>query len=163
MADRAGITIVVGPEWDSVTAQLRETDPEMPGKMRDALQKVSGPIVNDARRAALALPARGRKHTGLRGRVAAGVEAHAQVSTGAAVRITTSMADPQEAELPRGLDNGLRGWRHPVFGNANNWVNQRGGSWFRSTIAGDGDQVERALTGVLEQMANAIAAAGIGP
>ncbi|MFG3137705.1 hypothetical protein ACGFZA_16020 [Streptomyces sp. NPDC048211] len=142
---------------------MRETDPAMPGNLRDALRKAADPIANDTRRAALALPARGRKHTGLRGRVAAGVSVQPSTTTDIGVRFTTSMADPQEAELPRGLDNGVRGWRHPVFGNSNNWVQQRGGSWFRSTIADDGPQVERALTDVLEQAAASIAAAGIGP
>jgi hypothetical protein len=66
------------------------------------------------------------------------------------------MADPTEAALPRGMDNGTRGWRHPVFGNRDNWVHQRGGSWFREPIASNHDQVERKLTDVLEDAARAI-------
>ncbi|WP_406527386.1 hypothetical protein [Streptomyces sp. I8-5] len=163
MADRAGVSIVAGPEWDLVAAQLREADPAMPGNLRDALRKAADPIAEDTRRAALALPARGRKHSGLRGRVAAGVRVQPSTAQDIGIRFTTSMADPQEAELPRGLDNGIRGWRHPVFGNSDNWVHQRGGSWFRSTIADDRAQVQDALSGVLDEAAAAIAAAGASP
>lgn len=125
----------------------------MDGELGNALQNAVGPIIADVQRAAMSLPARGTKHTGLRGRLAAGVRAQ---TNGQHVRITSSMADPSEAALPRGMDNGTRGWRHPVFGNRNVWVQQRGGSWFRGPIAGNHDQVERRLNDVLEEAARRI-------
>jgi hypothetical protein len=116
-----------------------------------------GPIVADVRRAAMALPARGSKHTGLRGRLAAGVLAQAN---GQHVRVVATAIDPTESALPRGMDNGAKGWRHPVYGNRDVWVQQRGGSWFREPIASHGSDIERKLTNVLEEMANNIANAG---
>jgi hypothetical protein len=76
------------------------------------------------------------------------------------VRIVATAIRPNEAGLPRGFDNGPRGFRHPVYGNRNVWVQQRGGSWFREPIAEHRDEVEKDLTDVLEAMAKRIAAAG---
>lgn len=116
-----------------------------------------GPIIANVRREAMALPARGPKHTGLRGRLAAGVLAQAN---GQHVRVVATAINPDESALPRGMDNGMKGWRHPVYGNRDVWVQQRGGSWFREPIASEGGTVERKLTNVLEQMADNIANAG---
>lgn len=75
------------------------------------------------------------------------------------MRFITKMDDPQEAELPRGEDSGERGWRHPVFGH-DVWVHQRGGSWFRETIADQRPDIERRLQDVLDQAAQQIQDAG---
>jgi len=58
------------------------------------------------------------------------------------------------------MDNGPAGFRHPVYGNRDVWVQQRGGSWFKEPIAEEGDFIERKLTDVLEDMAENIASAG---
>lgn len=158
-----GFFIVAGPEFHRVAAQLREIDPAMPGKFRAAMRKAATPILRDVRVAALSLPARGVKHTGLRARLAKGVGVQVGVGNSARMRITTRMDDPTEAALPRGEDNGIRGWRHPVFGNTDNWVHQPGGSWFRETIADDRDLIEQRLQDVLDEAANTVAHAGIGP
>lgn len=52
------------------------------------------------------------------------------------VRFVTSSSQLPESQrtLPRHLDS-PKGWRHPVFGNRANWVSQRGGPWFASTIS----------------------------
>lgn len=124
-----------------------------------ALQREMAPLLAIVKARAMALPVRGTKHTGLRGRLAAGVVVRAR---GQHVRVVAMAVDPTEAALPRGMDNGLRGWRHPVYGNRDVWVQQRGGSWFREPIANHQDAFERKLDGVIEQMANSIARAGAG-
>jgi hypothetical protein len=136
---------------------LQREEREAGRHLGNALKEQIAPIVADVQSEALRLPARGKKHTGIRGRLAAGVKAEAN---GQHVRIVATMANPQEAGLPRGFDNGPRGFRHPVYGNRNVWVQQRGGSWFREPIAHHHDEVERDLTNVLEEMAHRIAAAG---
>lgn len=160
MADRRGFTIVAGPEWDAVIAALAVADETAKQQLRDGLVDAAKPVEVSVKSAALALPTHGAKHTGLRAEVAAGVGIQTSLGEGARVRFTTSMADPQKAELPRGLDNGMAGWRHPVFGNMDNWVHQRGGSWFKQTIANNADKFEKSQTDVLEKMAASIAAAG---
>lgn len=150
------IEVEMGPEWRTVRAALNREESSASRKLHHAIEEATGPIIAKVQRAALALPARGRKHTGLRARLAAGVRPE---DTPSGVRIVAS-AEPGERALPRGMDNGPRGWRHPVYGNRDVWVQQRGGSWFREPISESGDEVERQLTDVLEQMADNIANAG---
>lgn len=147
----------MGPEWRTVRAALNREESAATRKLRRGLEDAAGPIIAKVQREAMALPARGVKHTGLRGRLAAGVRLQVSPS---AVRIVATAVDPTERALPRGMDNGPKGWRHPVYGNRDVWVQQRGGSWFREPIADEGGSVERKLTNVLEQMADNIANAG---
>lgn len=150
------VDVDMGPEWRTVRAALEREEKSASRKLTNALEEAAGPIIAKVQGEALALPARGKKHTGLRARVAAGV----RVQPGRqGVRIVAT-APLGERGLPRGLDNGPRGWRHPVYGNRDVWVQQRGGSWFREPIAEEHDSVERRLTDVLEQMADNIANAG---
>lgn len=73
------------------------------------------------------------RSTGLRRRIARGVGVHRLPDGG--YRITTSMTDQDEAIIPRGFDSPAKGFRHPVFGNKNNWVRQMPATgWFRDTV-----------------------------
>jgi hypothetical protein len=153
-----GIIIITGPEFRLVADALREIDDTFPGKLRAAMRRSATPIIQDVRMAALALPARRAKHTGLRARLAAGVGVQVGVGGNARMRFITKMPPGQE-ELPRGEDSGLRGWRHPVYGH-DVWVHQRGGSWFRETIADQRPDIERRLQDVLDQAAEQIQRAG---
>jgi hypothetical protein len=136
---------------------LEREEKAAPGNLGNALEDAMGPIIAKVRREALALPSHGPKHTGLRNRLAAGVRAQTQRQS---VRIVATAAEPDERGLPRGMDNGPRGFRHPVYGNRDVWVQQRGGSWFREPIAEEGPAIERQLTEVLEDMAERIANSG---
>lgn len=159
MADR-NMYIVQGTEFRRVIEALREANDSMLPRIRSALREAVKPVVADVRMAATALPARGIKHTGLRARVAKGVGVKASVGRNPGLKITTSMVDPGEAMLPRGLDSGDKGWRHPVFGNTDNWVQQRGGSWFRETIGDDQDIILRHIVDVIVSARDRIDAAG---
>lgn len=152
------VWVEMGPEWRTVRAALEREGSSASRKLTDAIEDAAGPIIAKVQQAALSLPAHGAKHTGLRGRLAAGVRA--QPTAGKSVRIVATAVDPTETGLPRGMDNGPRGFRHPVYGNRDVWVQQRGGSWFKEPIAEEGDMIERRLTNVLEQMADNIANAG---
>lgn len=154
-----GIHVVFGPEFHAVAEALREIDSTYPAHLRAAMRKTATPVLRDVRMAALSLPARKGKHTGLRGRLAKGVGLQVGVGGNARMRITTSMREPDEAALPRGEDSGARGWRHPVYGH-DNWVHQRGGSWFRETIADDRDLIESKLAEVLDDARDTVARAG---
>jgi hypothetical protein len=157
--DGVNVWVEAGPEFTRVANALRDMDTKAPSRFRAALKKAATPIVQDVRAAALALPARKGKHTGLRTRLAKGVGVQAGVGKSARMRIVTKMPAGEEA-LPRGEDSGAQGWRHPVFGNTDNWVNQAGGSWFRETIADDQDFLEERVNQVLQDARDQIAAAG---
>lgn len=155
-----GVFIAFGPEFRAVADALREIDSTFPQKLRQEMRKTATPIIRDVRMAALSLPARKAKHTGLRERLAASVSVQIGVAGNARMRFVTKMDDPEEAELPRGEDSGERGWRHPVYGHQDRWVHQRGGSWFRETIADDRDLIERKLSEVLSNAQEIVSRAG---
>lgn len=133
--------------WDSVVAKLRLADATAEEKFQAALNEAAAPIMGEVQAAALGLPTHGAKHTGLRGRLAGGVGVHA-ISNG--VEITASDF------LSRVTDNGPAGWRHPVYGNMNNWVHQDGGSWFKEVIQNDGGIIEDRLQEALQQLADSM-------
>ena len=150
------VWVDMGPEWKAVERALVRSELDTPKELGNALNQATKPIIAKVRRAAFAIPAYGAKHTGLRGRLAAGVKANV-IGQNATI---VAEAAPGEEGLPRGFDNGPKGFRHPVYGNREVWVQQRGFSWFREPIAEEGDAVERQLTNVLEEMAQNIAVAG---
>lgn len=155
------VWVVSGPEFVRVANQLREINARLPTEFRKRMRNVARPAVADvkARVRALQLPGGPAGSTGIRRRVARGVTIKASVTGNASLRVATSMADPSEAVIPRGMDT-PRGWRHPVFGNTNNWVQQPGSSWFREPLSGYQDEFERGLTQALEWAAETVADAG---
>ena len=53
---------------------------------------------------------------------------------GVRIRVDTGKLGHQARSLPRRIDTGT--WRHPVYGNRNAWVEQKGQSgWFSDTAA----------------------------
>lgn len=162
MAGRATYSVRLGDEWRRVSLALREVDHDLPSRLRKAMRDAAKPAAEDAKRRVRSIPVHGRKHSGLRSRVARGVAVQAGAGRGLGVRIVTGMRNPQERMLPLYLDD-PRGWRHPVFGNRDEWVTQHtGGSWFRAAIAEHRPEMARELTRVLEDAAETVAAASRG-
>lgn len=160
---RAMFRIDPGDEFRRVALALREIDRSMPGDLRDELRDAVEPVVEKVKRNALGIAVHGRKHTGLRARVAKGVEAHVFVGRRPGVEISVTMRDPEERNLPAYMDNPAAGWRHPVFGNRHKWVSQHtGDDWFREEIASSDDEIEWRLQHVMDRAAETIAAAGRG-
>src|SRR5687767_14406366 len=125
--------------------QMREEDRRFPSQLRSRLIATVRPYVAEQKRNARNIPVYGRKHTGLRRRVAAGVYSQVRTTRAPGVSIRTRMQDASEAVIPRGMDR-AQGWRHPVYGNDDVWVNQRtGGSWFREPLARKQPEIQEAL------------------
>jgi len=161
---RSAFWIQAGPEFKRVAVTLRSVDRALPGELRKRLKDGVQPLVREAKAKVLGLPVQGHAgSTGLRRRVARGVGVKAGVSRSGSFRVTTSMANPDEVAIPRGLDS-PRGWRHPVFGNRDNWVTQRAlePGWFTETMVSGRDDIEQSLTDALEWARDTIASAG-GP
>lgn len=57
--------------------------------------------------------------------------------------------------------NRASGWRHPVFGDRETWVDQTGKiDWFDRSFTGSGPQARQAVHDAMENMARRIAARG---
>ena len=169
-ADDLAIEVAVGREIHAVAAQLRAVDKTLPTKFRAAMRKTAATAIKRVKTAARTLPAAGRrggtaahphKPRQLRRAVARGVRAQAATGgrRGAGLRIVTSMPLPAQAMLPRGLDT-PGGWRHPVFGDREDWVDQPGHSWFREPIAKEHPATKKAVLDLLAQARDQIASAG---
>lgn len=122
-------------------------------ELSQALKQSTTPALTDAKAAALALPAHGRHHTGLRVRIARGVTAQAKLSgrtAGVKVRVSRRIMGSQAA-VPMLMNHG--NWRHPVFGETKVWVTQRGSrNWFDSAVDRHRREVRRAVKGVLDDL-----------
>lgn len=153
--------VEAGREFQEVAARLRAIDARLPTQLRKEMRDAVKPYVQRVKAEVRALPTPANAgRTGLRRRVARGVGVRASVTRRSGLRVVTRMANPDEAVIPRGLDSGVKGWRHPVFGNRNNWVRQPGFSWFREPLADSRPSIERALTEVLEDARDFVARAG---
>jgi hypothetical protein len=146
------LVVIVGPEWEKAALDLEKADAELPGKLRAGLREVAETKAEEARNKVRAFPTHGSKHTGLRERVAAGVEVS---DTADGVQVDTNMDKADERNIPLGLDR-PEGWSHPLFGNRNHWYRNEGGSWFRETFeAGENDFSDR-LDRTLDETANEV-------
>lgn len=162
MAGRVGITIVSGPEFRRVADRLREIDATLPGKLRRDMKDSVKPLVRRAQEKVRNMPVAGGPagHTGLRRRIARGVRVRAGVGRNPHLRILTVMAKSNEAVIPRGLDDPIRGWHHPVFGHGPDVFEHGSGRWFVETFAHGDDEIRDGLHRVLEGAAHTIASAG---
>lgn len=73
---------------------------------------------------------------GLRAQVARGIKSKVSYSgrkLGARITVDTVQFPPSQRNLPKHLDS-PRGWRHPVWGNRQNWVGQKGEPYFSVPI-----------------------------
>lgn len=155
----AGLEIGVdgAASLDAVIRAMGEERDSLPKEFDRVINEVADALVKAAQAKVLAEPTHGTKHTGLRAEIAAGTK---KVGVPDGVRIITSMPKNDEAVIPRGMDNGFKGWRHPVFGNMHNWVHQRAAfSWFLDTMQDGKQPAEDGLTKCLQDAADRIARA----
>lgn len=145
-------------DFSAATKALTKINRDLPRDFKNSVTTTAKELRDLARIRALQEPAAGKSgSTGLRADVAKGVGI-VQIKDG--VRVVTSMPNRNEAIIPRGMD-GIKGWRHPVFGNKNNWVRQTSGteSWFLDTMR-DGhtplrERLERNLQDAADTVDNA--------
>ncbi|WP_157251036.1 hypothetical protein [Nonomuraea typhae] len=141
-----------GREWKEVNRRLRLAGEKgLQKELRKAVREAARPGRDAAKIAARTIPAKGPRSRGLRRRIARGVGIQADARR---VRIVTRMPAGMEM-LPRGFDT-PKGWRHPVYGNRERWVQQPGHPWFRSTIAKTAPQAREEMRAAMERVAEQI-------
>lgn len=163
MAERVRMRIEAGPEFARVATALRAIDRNLPTKLRRDIRNQVKPLVQQAKAKVRAMPVAGNSgSSGLRRRVARGVSVRVGVGRSSYVRVTTRMNQPNEAIIPRGLDDPLRGWKHPTFGHAPEVRQHAAGHWFVDTFASGQDDIRDGIHRVLEDAAEFVARNG-GP
>jgi hypothetical protein len=125
-------------DFDKAATDLQYVEREFPGWVHRDMSESMDSIKKNAARRIMEEKTHGRKHTGLRASIAAGLKVSTfEDETGSGFSLRTTVRQPDEGPIPRGFDAGLsaRGWRHPVFGNKKKWVQQRGNiSWFSDSV-----------------------------
>jgi hypothetical protein len=154
------ITVVHGPEFARIRAQLREEDKFMDKRLERVQRRVVDALVREARAKVLALQLSGgpSRHTGLRRRVARGLRA---MHRGGASTVSTHMGQQDEKNLPFAMDR-AQGWRHPFFGDRSQWYQQRPlkPGWFTNTFADADERLIRNMFDELQESVDRIADAG---
>lgn len=125
---------------------------ELTTQIRDA----GRPVLEDVKRAALAIPAKtsrtsSRKRRGLRRQLAAATQLSIR-KDGVRFWVSSARMDPDKISLPRNMDK-PKGWRHPVFGDRQTWVHQTGHPWFKSTIEHHAEDFRQACVDAIDRIA----------
>ena len=127
-------------------------------ELRRELAKAARPFVPRVRAAILNIATHGDKHTGLRLRIAASVEAYSYIYYEVAavgVRVSTQRMPNGQKSLPLMME-GAKIWRHPVFGDTENWVTQEPHPYFEEGMAGYGPAALNAVNRAVNHIARVI-------
>ena len=124
--------------------------------LRKALREAAGPMVAGIRAQIDLIPSSG-KSTGVRAALKAKTRASISTSArSAGVRIVTSprRLPPGKRVLAKSLNKAA--FRHPVFGNREEWVNQSGRPYFGATINAHTEETRRRVQAVMEDMSETL-------
>lgn len=92
----------------------------------------------------------GRRKAGLRDSIARATKLQV-TAKGVKFVVRSALLPEDQRSLPRHLDS-AKGWRHPVFGNRDNWVSQKGQPYFAATIKKKAPAFRRAILEAMEQI-----------
>lgn len=92
-----------------------------------------------------------RRSAGLRESIASATRLQI-TAKGVRISVNSARLPPDQRNLPRHLDS-AKGWRHPVFGNTNHWVSQKGGPYFGSTIRRRAPKFRQAVIKAMDETA----------
>lgn len=151
-------------------------------ELNKQIRKATGPIVSDLRSAVKAIPIKGSRGRGSRSRANYDLERMSKLneknalkaanraglretiarairsdlklsgnSPGVKISVKTAMLPPDQRSLPRLLDS-PNGWRHPIFGNRNNWADQKGQPWWMVTIRPHAENAREAILNSARQI-----------
>lgn len=173
----AKLSVTGQAELKALGARLKEAgDKGLTRELRKGLRAAAGPAVRDTQHAVRTLPVRGARgggtfsraahHRGkqrpkggfgLRATIAQATKAETKISGSARVVIRTFARFLPESQrrLPRYLDR-QKGWRHPVFGDRENWVAQYGKPWFAATLKKHGPKVRGECLDAMRRVAEQI-------
>jgi hypothetical protein len=146
-------------ELSQVIVALRQAGnpEEITKKLRRELAATQRPFAPRVRAAILNTPAYGRKHTGLRARIARCVQTWVTIEgtlVSAGVEVNASRMPSGEKSLPLML-NGNKVWRHPFFGDYARWYGQASHPYFARAVEQYGPAGRNAVQRAADQIAAA--------
>jgi hypothetical protein len=94
--------------------------------------------------------AAGKKGLGLRESIARATKLKV-TARGVKFYVDSSKMPESQRNLPRLLDS-EKGWRHPLFGNREDWVDQKGQPYFGATIKKKAPEFRRAIENAMNEV-----------
>jgi len=138
-------------DFAKVVKEIAQVDPNFKKVVRKRLKTAAEPVVQEVKRAALAIPAQGGEATAGRKKKGQSLGFRASLANAAIsdvnptkkgailkIRISTTKflsASGRPRTLPYYMEGRRkRAWRHPVFGNRENWVSQQSHPFLGVTV-----------------------------
>lgn len=117
------------------------------------LRNGAKPAVTRVRSHALVLPSHGKKHTGLRVKMASATGTQVRTA-GAQAGVTVRLSRAKMgAQAGVALSTNKTNWRHPVYGDTKVWVTQRSSpGWFDRDVRVSAPGVRKNIEGVLNKI-----------
>lgn len=142
-----------GNDLRRISRELRRMDsPEIKKRFRKELRAAARPLVPKVRAAIRATPSsRSYSADGLRGLMVKATRLEIKTASreaGVAIRVDGRKMPAHMKSLPAMVE-GTKRWRHPVFGNRENWVDQRKEPYFYRTLRVAGPVSRQAVNRVL--------------
>jgi hypothetical protein len=160
---RFGLHVEGGEKYKALSRDLRaQGRGDLQRRLRAGIKDAGKPAVADVRASARAVQvtsskgghARPDTSTHLRERVAKATTIAVR-QKGIRIKVSAKKVGPYGVVLPKYLDASLgryQRWRHPVFGNRSNWVEQKGQPYFGVTIKRHAQDFRRALLDVMDDV-----------
>jgi hypothetical protein len=143
-----------GEDLRRISRELRKmNDKEIKKRFRKELRAAARPLVPAVRRSIRATPSK-RPYTadGLRGRLSKATRLEVKTSgrqAGVAIRVDGRKMPPGQRGLPKAME-GLKRWRHPVYGNRAVWVSQESHPYFFRVMRTAGPRSRAAVARVVD-------------
>lgn len=140
-------------ELSEIEQGLKYADRQIPKEVQDEIFRHARFASEEAKELIKGMPTEGNDHDPrpLRKDIARGVKL---VRRPDGVTVQTSMPEEDEAIIPLGFDT-RKGWRHPVFGNREEWVRQHGSySWFMEPMQDMRAPLTDSIEDVLDDIAD---------
>lgn len=158
-------------DFAKVVKDIQKVDPEFKKSVKKRLKTAAEPVVEEVKRAALSIPAKGGDATAARKRKGESLGFRASLANATQsdinptkkgailkIRVSTSKfisASGRPRTLPYYIEGRRkRAWRHPVFGNRDNWVEQKPHPFLGVTVLPHkmkfADEVTKALDDALK-------------
>lgn len=151
----AEVEIRGGAELRRITAELRRMGGgELTKKLRRNLRAAAQPMVPAVRASIMQIPTKGEKSTGLRRQMAKATRLELRTvgrQAGIAIRVDGRKMPSRRGTLPSYMEGTRKRWRHPVYGNRNNWVQQSPHPYFYNVVRNLGPKSRAAIQQALAE------------
>lgn len=174
---RFSISATGAKEYRELAVKLKKAGrKDLRAKLREKIKAAGNPVLDEAKSAARSVPvtgsrgggtkqrrgfnistastarkaSAGRRKAGLRNSIAAAMRLQI-TAKGVRFVVNSDRLPVSQRRLPRHLDN-PKGWRHPVFGDMEEWAHQQGRPYFAVTIKRRAPQFRQAVLTAMEEI-----------